>query len=210
MGDWVVPPVPYNSIPQRKASLTTKLLPNHLYFSPWPAVSYANPVLTGVASQHVPKTKWPGNVQTCPRRPDSSSYIQSPRYSQTTYRHLQITCSSTGTPGMLGTEKRKLQRFWCLPGHPVHRAGAAIMAHTYPWICGTCMLPHHPKAPPETPCKTSFVRIRRLEWMVHIKGWRSLVKPDIPVQLQRKPTGINRFNWMEHNFLKCEPTLISH
>ena len=30
------------------------------------------------------------------------------------------------------------------PGHPVHRAGAAIMAHTYPLKCGACFLPHHP------------------------------------------------------------------
>ena len=28
--------------------------------------------------------------------------------------------------------------------HPVHRAGATIMAHTHPSICGACMLPHHP------------------------------------------------------------------
>ena len=29
------------------------------------------------------------------------------------------------------------------PDHPVHWAGPAIMAHTYPSICGACMLPHH-------------------------------------------------------------------
>ena len=123
---------------------------------PWPS-SYSLTTSTSILdplwalpTQHL--QGWPASTCLRPNHletfrhalghPDSPSYVLAP---QVCPDHLQITCSSTGTCGTLGKAKTgKLQRFWCQPGHPVHRAGATIMAHTYPLKCGACILPHHP------------------------------------------------------------------
>ena len=88
-----------------KASLITKLLPNPHYINPWPAVSYADPAPTGMASQHVPQTRWPGYIQTCPRmsrllqlHPNTPGTSRLPQITADHHGSLQINCSSTGTP----------------------------------------------------------------------------------------------------------------
>ena len=88
-----------------KASLITKLLPNPHYINPWPAMSYTDPAPTGIASQHVPQTKWPGYVQTRPRtsrllqlHPNTPGTSRPPQITADHHRSLQINCSSTGTP----------------------------------------------------------------------------------------------------------------
>ena len=78
------------------------------------------------------------HAQGCP---DSSSYVwllpgmsRPPRNHPEQYRNPWNAWKTWKSPDILENH----------PEHPVHRAGAAIMAHTYPLICGTCMLPHHP------------------------------------------------------------------
>ena len=89
------------------------------------------------------------HAQGCP---DSPSYIQPP---QVHPDHLQTTHRSpTAVQELLEcleTETRKLQRFWCQPGHPVHRAGATSwLTPTPQYVVHVCYLTTH-KAPPEMP-----------------------------------------------------------
>ena len=61
-------------------------------------MSYVDPAPTGVASQHLPQTKWAGYVQTCPRMPRLLQlHPNTPGMSrppQITTDHLQITYRS--------------------------------------------------------------------------------------------------------------------
>ena len=46
-----------------------------------------------------------------------------------------------------------------------------------------------PKAPPETPCRTTLVWIRRLEWMIHTRGWKT---PSWPNPIRKNPKTVRK------------------
>ena len=141
MGDWVVPPAPYNYIPQRSVpwppsySLTTTtpihdplwaMLTQHL--QDWPASTCLRPNVLELSRHAYQMSRL---FQLCPvtsrpprNLPDSPGAVQDPWNAWKTWKSLAILENH--------------------PEYPVHRAGAAIMAHTHPSICGACMLPHHP------------------------------------------------------------------
>ena len=108
------------------------------------------------------------HAQGCP---DSSNYIQT---SQVHPDHLrspwitadqpQITCSSTGTPETLGMLKLENSRDSDANQVTQYRGlgPPSWLTPTPGYVAHVCYLTT-PKAPPETPCKTSFIRIRRLE-----------------------------------------------
>ena len=77
------------------------------------------------------------------------------------------------------------------PGPPVHRLGPpSWLTPTPQYVAHVCYLTTH-KAPPETPCSTPFIWIRRPEWMVHPRGWRFLVSiqitPENPMKTETGP-----------------------
>ena len=146
-------------------------------------MSYADLAPTGVASQHLPQTKWPGYIQTRPRtsrllqlHSNTSGMFRPP---QITTDYLQISptdhlkqhwnswnawkCLNWKTPEILmptrSLQYRGLgQPSWLTPtpGYVVHVSYLTT-----------------PKALPETPCRTTLVQIRRPEWMVHTRGWKT-------------------------------------
>ena len=114
------------------------------------------------------------HAQGCP---DSSNYIQTPQVWPDHFGSLQITrdhCSSTGTPetsGMLKLENsgdsdaNQVTQYRGL-GPP------SWLTPTPGYVAHVCYLTT-PKAPPETPCRTTLIQIRRPEWMVHTRGWKT-------------------------------------
>ena len=79
---------------------------------------------------------------------------------------------STGTPCCTWKNGKTLEILKNWPDHPVHRAGATIMLIPTPqYVAHVSYLTTH-KAPPETPCSTPFIQIRRPEWLVLTRGWR--------------------------------------
>ena len=124
-----------------------------------------------------------------------TQHTQTPGNRKTALQSLLAVWELHVAPGKPG----KFWKFWKPSNHPVHRAGAAIMAHTYPLICGACSYLTTRKAPPETPCSTPLVWTRRPEWLIltRAKG------PQVSIRFTPKPkktiknyktikTGINR------------------
>ena len=122
MGDWVVPPTPYNSIPQHR------VFPDHLA-APKPPLHQSLTCHELRRPRHL--QGWPASTCLRPNdldtfrhaqgHPDSSSYTQTPQVHPGHLRSLQITCrspadhpqithSSTGTPEMSGNAKTR--KFW--------------------------------------------------------------------------------------------------
>ena len=121
-------------------------------------------------------------------RPDSSSYTQTSqvcpdhlRSQQITHRspanHLQITCKSPKAVQELLKcfEMPKLENSRDSDANQVTQyrglGAPSWLTPTPGYVAHVCYLTT-PKAPPETPCKTSFIWIRRLEQMVHTRGWK--------------------------------------
>ena len=134
------------------------------------------------------------HTQGCP---DSSQLCPStPGTSRPPPDHLQITHRSSAAvqEPLKHLEKLKtgkLRRFWCQPGHPVHRAGGCHHGSHLP-LYMWCMYVTSPpiRLHQRCPVGLPFIPIRRPEWMVHPRGWRFLVDPAIPAKPRRKPPGI--------------------
>ena len=103
--------------------------------------------------------------------PDSSNYIQTPqvhpdhlRSPTDHHRSPQITCSSTGTPEMSGM--LKLENSGDSDANQVTQyrglGPPSWLTPTPGYVAHVCYLTT-PKAPPETPCRTTLIQIRRPE-----------------------------------------------
>ena len=60
------------------------------------------------------------------------------------------------------------------------------------------------KAPPETPCSTPLIRIRRPEWLVLTRGWRFQVF--ICITQETKKPSINQKNWNVQGETRFRPS----
>ena len=144
------------------------------------------------------------HAQGCP---DSSNYIQTPqvhsrppwittdhcRSPQITADQLQITCSSTellkhlndGLENSRDSDANQVTQYRGL-GLP------SWLTPTPGYVAHVCYLTT-PKAPPETPCRTTLIRIRRPEWMVYTRGWKNskLIQSNLEKPKNHKETGLN-------------------
>ena len=163
-------------------------------------MSYANPAPTGVASQHLPQTKWPGYVQTCPRtsrllqlHPNNSGTSRPPWI---TADHLQITSRSPRAVQELlkCLEMLKLENSRDSDANQVTQyRGLGLPSWLTPtpgYVVHVCYLTT-PKAPPETPCRTTLIWIRRPEWMVHTRGWKT---PNWTNPIRKNPETIRKLD----------------
>ena len=132
-------------------------------------MSYADPAPTGVASQHLPQTKWPGYIQTRPRNVQTPPVTpKHPRHIQITTDHPQITCRSpTEVLELLKcVEMLKLEDSRDSDANQVIQyRGLGLPSWLTPtpgYVAHVCYITT-PKAPSETPCRTTLVRIRRPE-----------------------------------------------
>ena len=136
-----------NTIPQCRASLTTKLLPNPHNFNPQPAMSYTDPAPTGLASQCMPASEDEleppdpsRHLQKCPVMsrpfqdpPDPSGMLQ----------------STLGPSGATGIHQEQCTTLWNLRKHPGHLArhlehleiglGPPWNGSTHSLMCGMCV-----------------------------------------------------------------------
>ena len=133
------------------------------------------------------------HAQGCP---DSSSYTQTPQVHPDHLRSLQITHRSPTVPAAVQEllkclEMLKLENSGDSDANQVTQyrglGPPSWLTPTPRYVAHVCYLTTR-KAPPEMPCRTTLIWIRRPEWMVHPRGWRFQVEPQYT---PRKP----RENW---------------
>ena len=174
--------------------------------------SWARPTrqLQGWPCQYLPKTQWPETIQTRPRtsrllqltilahqaHPDHLKTAKSMKNHQKQQKPPKAASGSTGTPCYAQKSWKILE---ILKTDQVTQyiglGPPSWLTPTPRYVAHVSYLTTH-KAPPEMPCSNPLIRIRRPEWMVLTRGWRSQVF--IQITQKTKKSSINWKNWPEN------------